>query len=144
MSTRNMILRRAHRDNHIFKRMSALLEPGISQESAASVIKEVVQRVGRGAVADFARTLCCRVTCRILPTEVCDTILTLLRTAGTDDQQGQALMDLVIDAASANPYIFVPLSHQASALPYKVKLILSAYLLCALRTLPRIFIPSIL
>lgn len=96
----------------MFKRISALLEPGTTQESAQALVKEVVQRVGRGAAADFARVLCNRVTCRLLPSDHCEAVLEMLTSKGTDEEPGQALLALITDAANANPYIFVPLSHQ--------------------------------
>ena len=94
--------------------MAQLLEPGVSMEAAQKLAKEVVQRVGRGAVGDFAKALCNRVTCRLLPTDYMQAILERLISEGTDDNSGQALMALVADSANANPYIFAPLSHQAS------------------------------
>lgn len=94
--------------------MSELLEPGMSQEAAQKLAKEVVSRVGRGAVADFAKALCNRIISRLLPTDYMEAILEKLISDGTDDDCGQALMALVSDAASANPYIFAPLSHQVS------------------------------
>ena len=105
---------RANRDNHIFKKMAQLLEPGMSQEAAQKLAKEVVHRVGRGAVGDFAKALCNRIICRLLPTDYMQAILERLISEGTDDDSGQALMALVADSANANPYILAPLSHQAS------------------------------
>ncbi len=94
--------------------MAELLEPGCTQEAAQKLTKEIVHRVGRGAVGDFAKTLCNRVTCRLLPTEHVEAILQTLINDGTDDDGGQALMALVADSANGNPYLFATLSPQAS------------------------------
>ena len=93
--------------------MLAVLEPDVTPEAAQKLVKEIVQRIGRGVVADFARTLCNRVMCRLLPSDVMDAILELLRSNGTDDDLGQALLAVAGDAANANPYVFAPLSKQA-------------------------------
>lgn len=105
---------RAIKDNHVFKKMAAALDPCIAPQAAQKLVKEVVQRIGRGAVAEFARTLCNRALCRFLPSEHIGAMLKLLVDQGVDCETGQATSALITDAANANPYLFVPLTKQVS------------------------------
>jgi hypothetical protein len=108
---------RSHRDNHVFKKLAALLEPDLTREAAQKLTKEVGQRVGgRGALADFTKTLCLRVSPGVLPPAHVSACLAVVTEGGTDDEGGQATLDLVSDSAAANPYLFAGLSKQVHRL----------------------------
>jgi len=105
--------RREHRDNHVFKKLAALLEPDVTREAALKVTKDVGQRAGgRGAVPEFARTLCLRLFPGVMPAAHASACLDLISEGGTDDEGGQATRALLADCAAANPYLFAGLAKQ--------------------------------
>lgn len=99
------------KDNHIFKRLSSLLEPGLTSEAAQKLAKEAVARIGSSGghsrpLSDFSRSLCSRTFPGLLPEAHVAAALEQLVQGGTDDDVGHNLMQLVVESSAANPHLF--------------------------------------
>ena len=97
----------------MFKKLAALLEPDVTREAAQKLVKDVGQRTGgRGALPDFARALCMRLFPGVMPATHAQACLEMVCEGGTDNEGGQALLTLLSDCCSSNPYLFAGLAQQ--------------------------------
>ncbi|KAK9811630.1 hypothetical protein WJX72_007291 [[Myrmecia] bisecta] len=97
------------RDNHIFKALGSLAEPGTSLEAAQKLAKDFVQRVGsRGVVGDTARGLAARLTPVLLSPEQLEVLCeqAVEGAGGEDAKVAGAMLLLLTNAAAAAPQLF--------------------------------------
>ena len=105
------------KDKNIFKAMLELLQPGLDPKRAQSLLKEASTKVknsgGHSAsLRSFCETLCARVWPGLLPEIHLKAVLERISDHGTDDELGNSLSILVVDAAAANGHLFALLGGQ--------------------------------
>lgn len=102
------------KDNHIFKGLQTLCDPSLTLEEAATVSKDVTQRVGsKGAVGDVMRKICARLAPQVLSAPLVEALLEIVEEDECPDA-GEAILlgiqDALVATARKVPTLFRKLS----------------------------------